>query len=96
MPPLLTELIPNAQPELCTILSGARGPVQPPIRAEIFGSQRFAQHGRSLGLTHSAAKVSARAASFFPRLRSNITALREAHRYIGVQASTGYDISPAA
>ena len=94
--PPLTELIPNAQSELCTILSSARGLVQPPIRAEIFGSQRFAQHGRSLGLTHSAAKVSARAASFFPRLRSNITALREAHRYIGVQASTGYDISPAA
>ena len=92
----LNELIPNAQPELCTILDGDRGPVQPPIRAEIFGSQRFAQHGRSLGLAHSAVKVGASAASFFPRLRSNIDSLREAHRYIGLQASTGYDISPAA
>ena len=38
----------------------------------------------------------AREATFFPRLRSNIRTLREAHHYIGVQASTGYDISPAA
>jgi cyclic beta-1,2-glucan synthetase len=35
-------------------------------------------------------------AGFFPRLRNNIQTLRAAHRYIGVQASTGYDISPAA
>ena len=37
-----------------------------------------------------------RAASFFPRLHDNIRMLREAHRYIGAQAATGYDISPAA
>jgi len=36
------------------------------------------------------------AATFFPRLRSNIRTLREAHRYIGLRARTGYDISPAA
>ena len=92
----LRRLIPDAPQALCDILDGARGPVEPPIRSEIFGLQRFAQHGHSLGETHRAERRVARSATFFPRLRSNILALREAHRYIGVQATTGYDISPAA
>ncbi len=92
----MQRLIPDASQALLEILDADRGPVQPPIRSEIFGLQRFAQHGRSLGATHRAARASGRAPNFFPRLRSNIEALREAHLYIGVQASTGYDISPAA
>ncbi len=91
-----SRLLPDAPPELRDILDGARGPVQPPIRSEIFGLQRFAQHGRSLGETHRATRAKLRAATFFPRLRSNIRTLREAHRYIGLRARTGYDISPAA
>ncbi|MFI4930787.1 MAG: GH36-type glycosyl hydrolase domain-containing protein, partial [Burkholderiales bacterium] len=92
----LRRVIPGAARSLLDILDGTRGPVQPPIRSEIFGLQRFAQHGRSLGETHRAEHARAREATFFPRLRSNIRTLREAHHYIGVQASTGYDISPAA
>jgi cyclic beta-1,2-glucan synthetase len=92
----LLRLIPRARPALGDILDAARGAVPPPIRSEIFGLQRFAQHGRSLGETHRAARATLRSGSFFPRLRSNIRVLREAHRYIGVQAATGYDISPAA
>jgi cyclic beta-1,2-glucan synthetase len=65
---------------LLEFLDGSRGPGQPPIRSEIFGLQRFAQQGRSLGETHRAARARA----------------REAYHYIGVQATTGYDISPAA
>ena len=94
--PELLRLMPDAPQALRDILDGARGLVQPPIRSEIFGLQRFAQHGRSLGETHRAARATSHAATFFPRLRSNIRTLREAHCYIGVQASTGYDISPAA
>jgi len=86
----------DAPASLRDILDPARGAVEPPIRAEIFGPQRFAQHGRSLGATHRAKRLRSHAATFFPRLRSNIRALREAHRYIGEQARTGYDISPAA
>ncbi|MEO6625883.1 MAG: carbohydrate-binding protein, partial [Burkholderiaceae bacterium] len=78
------------------ILDGARGPVEAPIRSEIFGPQRFAQHGRSLGATHHTTRPGAWGGTFFPRLRDNIRVLREAHGYIGVQATTGYDISPAA
>ncbi|HEY6355770.1 MAG TPA: hypothetical protein VIY30_14885, partial [Burkholderiaceae bacterium] len=97
MPPReLRRLIAGAPQPLLDILDGSRGAVQPPIRSEIFGLQRFAQHGRSLGETHRAARAPWREATFFPRLRSNIRILREAHHYIGVQASTGYDISPAA
>ncbi|MDD5335182.1 MAG: glucoamylase family protein, partial [Rhodoferax sp.] len=92
----LLRLVPDAPPALCAILDDQRGALPPPIRSEIFGLQRFAQHGRSLGESHRAARASWRAATFFPRLRSNIDALREAQHYIGEQASTGYDISPAA
>lgn len=92
----LQRLVPNAAPILLNILDGSRGALEPPIRSEIFGPQRFSQHGRSLGVTHRADDSRRRRTSFFPRLRSNIAALREAHAYIGRQASTGYDISPAA
>ena len=92
----MLSLVPDAPSALLEILDARRGPIQLPIRSEIFGPQRFAQHGRSLGVTHRAAKASWRVASFFPRLKDNIFTLREAHRYIGVQARTGYDISPAA
>ncbi len=69
--------------------------MEPPIRAEIFGPQRFAQHGRSLAKTHEATRASSRTAGFFPRLMSNVRTLRDAQRYIGMHAATGYDISPA-
>ncbi len=92
----LLRLIPDAPKALCDILSQTRGALEAPIRSEIFGLQRFAQHGRSLGETHRAERARAFSGSFFPRLRDNIETLRAAHRYIGVQASTGYDISPAA
>ena len=92
-------LVPGASPILCQMLDGARGPVQPPIRSEIFGLQRFAQHGRSLGETHRAERPSLGAASFFPRLRDNIHTLNEAQRqrlreatrevYVGLQGRIG-------
>jgi len=92
----LLSLLPDAPPALCDILDSERGPVQAPIRSEIFGPQRFAQHGRSLAETHRAAHGNSGAAPFFPRLQGNIAALRQAHAYIGTLASTGYDVSPAA
>ena len=92
----LLRLVPDAPAGVCAILDGARLVVAPPIRAEIFGLQRFAQHGRSLGETHRAARPLLHMGGFFPRLRSNMGVLREARTYIGEQAGTGYDISPAA
>ena len=92
----LMQLLPEASAAVCDILDSARGPLQAPIRSEIFGQQRLAQHGRSLGETHRASAATSRWATFFPRLRENIAVLRQAHQYIGVHARTGYDISPAA
>ncbi len=94
--PKLRRLLPDAPQALCDILGNTRGPVEAPIRSEIFGPQRFAQHGHSLALTHRAALVSSGGATFFPRLTNNILALKQAYSYISGQASTGYDISPAA
>jgi cyclic beta-1,2-glucan synthetase len=92
----LLRLVPQAPQSLLDILSDTRGALQPPIRSEIFGPQRFAQHGRSLGATHRAATATWRTRTFFPRLRDNIATLRDAHHYISAQAATGYDVSPAA
>lgn len=85
-----------ASPELRRLLDADRGALPAPIRAEIFGAQRFAQHGRSLGLTHFASVPNALGTTFSPRLKSNVAVLREAHTFIGMQASNGYDVSPAA
>ena len=91
----LRRLLPRAPQLLLDALDSAQGPLLPPIRSEIFGPQRFALHGRSLGQTHRAAPSRSRASTFVPRLRSNIRALRQAHRYIGMHAASGYDVSPA-
>ena len=92
----MSRLVPYGAQVLRDILDGTRGPVAPAIRAEIFGPERFAQHGRSLAQTHRTTQSPASAGNFFPRLRGNIDVLREAYLYIGQQATTGYDISPAA
>jgi cyclic beta-1,2-glucan synthetase len=92
----LCRRLPGASPALCALLDASRGSILAPIRAEIFGVQRFCQHARSLGQTHRAQSMPLWAATFFPHLKSNMVVLREAHKYIGLQASTGYDISPAA
>ena len=88
--------LPHALAELEGMLESERGPLLPPIRSEVFGSVRFMQHGCSLAATHCGARARGSATTFFPRLKSNILALREAHTYIGERARTGYDISPAA
>ncbi len=80
--PKLNTLVPDASPLLCTLVDGLREPVQAPIRSEVFGPLRFAQHGRSLGATHRATRSNANGSNFFPRIKGNLAALREAHHYI--------------
>jgi cyclic beta-1,2-glucan synthetase len=94
--PELLRLLPTLTPPLAALLEGGRGLLASPIRAEIFGTERFEQHGRSLGLTHRAARGSWRSPTFRPRLNDNIAVLREAQRSIGAYATRGYDLSPAA
>ena len=91
----LQALLKGAPAPLCALLDSARGALQAPVRAEVFGLQRFAQHGRSLGETHRSSS-GRNGTAFFPRLRSNIRSLQEAQSYLEAQASTGYELSPAA
>jgi cyclic beta-1,2-glucan synthetase len=77
------------------LLDPARGPLEVPIRSEIFGAARFQRHGRSLAETHEARPRAWRTTPFFPRLRDNVRMLREAQRYIGAQSEAGVGISPA-
>ena len=65
----LERLLPQAPRALCRMLDPAAGTVAPPVRSEVFGPERFAQHGRSLGETHTAAPARLPGAGFFPRLR---------------------------
>ena len=92
----LLRLVPDAPAAPVAFLEPRRGQLERPNRSEIFGPERFAQHGRSLGETHNASYARKGSNAFFPRLRENIAILREAHRYLGDQANTGYDVSPSA
>lgn len=85
--PLLRH-IPAVGPEALALLDSQRELLEAPIRAEIFSTARFQQHGQSLGQAH-AARLRARAIPFFPRLRENIRVLRETHAYISQTENTG-------
>ena len=92
----LRRLAADAPDEVAALLDPARGALDSPIRAEIFGAARFQRHGHSLAETHDAQLRSWRAEPFFPRLHDNVRVLREAHRYIGAHAESGQLVSPAA
>ena len=91
-----SQLAPGVPVALRRLLGGDTGPLLAPVRSEIFGPQRFAQHGRSLGLTHDVKPPAWGGASFFPRLRGNIRMLRQAHQAIAAQTAAGSDLSPAS
>jgi cyclic beta-1,2-glucan synthetase len=78
------------------MLDASRGVALEPIRAELFGTARFEQHGRSLGVSHQAGSAGWGKATFYPRLQSNVRTLREAYDYILLEAHEGGDVSPAA
>ncbi len=74
------------------------GETEPLIRAELFGAQRFEEHGRSLAQAQ-ATRVSStwgESLSFFPRVHDNIAALRRAYDYIATISQSGQYVTPAA
>ena len=80
------------------ILEDSREQGDPPIRAELFGIQRFEEHGCSLAqaqIVESDAK-SRLHLSFFPRVEENLVALREAYDYIALTSLSGHYVTPAA
>ena len=78
------------------MLDARAGPVLEPLRAEVFGVARFEEHGRHLGSSHDAGKAPFGRTTFYPRLQSNIRALRGAYRYLFDAPHDEHAISPAA
>ena len=91
---LLDALSPYAR----KILASNTGGSEPLIRAELFGAQRFEQHGRSLAAAQAIKQTSGwrEGNSFSPRVQENINALRQAYDYIASASHKGQYITPAA
>ena len=72
--------------------------VDPPIRAELFGVQRFEEHGCSLAKAQIVAPTaeSHRQVEFFPRVEDNLVELRKAYDYIATSPLTSEYATPAA
>ncbi|BEP34459.1 glucoamylase family protein [Variovorax sp. V59] len=81
------------------LLLAPHDPVALPIRAELFGAQRFEQHGHSLARAQVVELDPRRAregAPFFPRVDENLESLRNAFDYIALISQSGRYVSPAA
>jgi cyclic beta-1,2-glucan synthetase len=78
------------------ILGSQRGPALEPIRSELFGRERFEQHGRSLGTSHRAGLARVGQPTFYPRLENSVRSLRDAYQYITDEVQEGHGVSPAA
>ncbi len=80
------------------ILAANQGEAEPPIRAELFGIQRFEEHGRSLAKAQvvETETKSRRHASFFPRVEENLVTLRNAYDYVALTSLSGHYTTPAA
>ncbi|MES2398865.1 MAG: glucoamylase family protein [Pseudomonadota bacterium] len=90
--------LPTLSPYARKILDVRRRESEPLIRAELFGAQRFEQHGRSLAKAQAVKSISgwAERTSFFPRVHENIVALRSAYDYIATISQAGQYVTPAA
>ena len=71
---------------------------EPPIRAELFGIQRFEEHGCSLARAQivETDAQSRRHSPFFPRVEENLAALRVAYDYVALTSLSGHYATPAA
>ena len=71
---------------------------EPLIRAELFGTQRFEEHGRSLAQAQTVSTSTSwgESMSFFPRVQGNIAALRQSYDYIATISQSGQYVTPAA
>ena len=72
--------------------------VEEPIRAELFGAQRFEQHGHSLARAQviDRAPLRGNATPFFPRVDKNLESLRNAFDYIALISPGDRYVPPAA
>jgi cyclic beta-1,2-glucan synthetase len=80
------------------LLASLAAPADAVIRAELFGTQRFEEHARSLARAQPVATAAQAldAPPFFPRVEENIALLRRAYDYVAQTASIGHYVTPAA
>lgn len=91
-------LLDSLSPYARNLLLAGHEEAQQPIRAELFGAQRFEAHGRSLAKAQ-VIQPGGRAyqgPAFFPRVKENITALRQAYDYIAATSQSSHYVTPAA
>ena len=79
------------------LANNSSGP-EPLIGAELFGIQRFEEHGHSLAQAQlvRSSKNWGDSLSFFPRVQENIVALRQSYDYIATISKNGQYVTPAA
>lgn len=92
------ERLESLSPYARKVIFSQRDELQEPIRAELFGAQRFEQHGRSLAAAQAVRPAGSpdRGPPFFPRVKENIAALRQAYDYIALTSQSGHYVTPAA
>jgi cyclic beta-1,2-glucan synthetase len=78
------------------LLRSVDGPLEPPVRAVLFGAARFGEHGRSLARAQAVAGPGEARGSFFPRLQQNLLALRDARAVLEDHSRKGHHLAPAA
>ena len=71
-------------------------PPDPPIRAELFGIERFEQHAESLAVAQLVTTSAGRGRPLLPRVEENGRVLREAYRVIAKAIREERAITPAA
>ncbi|MDP3707561.1 MAG: glucoamylase family protein, partial [Polaromonas sp.] len=92
------DCLPALTPHASEFLRSRQREAEPPIRAELFGIQRFEEHGHSLAQAQvlDADVRSRRHAPFFPRVEQNLAALRSAYDYVALTSRSGHYVTPAA
>ncbi|MEO6291011.1 MAG: hypothetical protein ABIO88_00150, partial [Burkholderiaceae bacterium] len=98
MAPAVTALLDSLSPYARKIIVTGHDDSQQPIRSELFGSARFEEHGRSLAKAQvvQTNRHAYQGPAFFPRVKENIVALRQAYDYISVTSQSGHYVTPAA
>ena len=91
---------PGLRAQAQAFLDLGAGPLPPPVRAVLFGQERFRQHGVSLARAQPIERRQGRRAirtpPFFPRLDENLRMLERVRRYLETLGREGDALSPAA
>ncbi|NDP63959.1 glucoamylase family protein [Polaromonas sp.] len=98
MNPAVLDRLATLSPHARELLLSQEGSAEPPIRAELFGIQRFEEHGCSLAQAQvvETDAQSLRHTPFFPRVDENLAALRIAYDYVALTSHSGHYTTPAA